>query len=198
MDPPEDGPGRVAPSMVVTSAGTPRAARDGSRAVPRRPGPKLGLATRARVTRAASGAPIGKARVGILSNIPVASVVNDGGAGSDDRGSLRGRPSSATVARDAPRRRPRPPGGPISPARPCGSCGATPRRRPRDGVRGAAAGPGARRTPRRSRPARSRTRPRGGRARYARRFGARTGARGTARCVASLAPTASRMAGRLP
>ena len=191
MDPPEDGPGRVAPSVDVTSAGTPAGgAGTGVGRFRVGPGPSSDSPPGPRID-ADPGRQSARLGVGILSNIPVANVVNDGGAGSgrswqSQRASVIGDGRTGRSPATSPARER---ATPRSPARRCGSCEATPRRRLRDGARGAAAGPGARQTPRRSKPARSRTRPRGGRARYARRFGARTGARGTARCVASLAPT---------
>ena len=84
MDPPEDGPGRVAPSVDVTSAGTPAGgAGTGVGRFRVGPGPSSDSPPEPRID--ASGNPgrqSGRLGVGILSNIPVASVVNDGGAGS--------------------------------------------------------------------------------------------------------------------
>ena len=82
MDPPEDGPGRVAPSVDVTSAGTPAGgAGTGVGRFRVGPGPSSDSPPGPRID-ANPGRQSARLGVGILSNIPVANVVNDGGAGS--------------------------------------------------------------------------------------------------------------------
>ena len=83
MDPPEDG--RVASSVDVTSAGTPAGGGAGTGVGRFRVGPGPSSDSPPGPIIDASGNPgrqSARLGVGILSNIPVASVVNDGGAGS--------------------------------------------------------------------------------------------------------------------
>ena len=83
MDPPEDDPGRVAPSVDITPAGTPAGGVGTGigrfRAVG--PGPSSDSPPRIE-TSGNPGRQSARLGVGILSNIPVASVVNERDAGS--------------------------------------------------------------------------------------------------------------------